>query len=456
MFGIFGPAGMLCNSCLCNSLYSCISKVSSQSDHRARLFGYLLIFALYFGLGTLIMYTFSNTFMKWFEKWIHCPELGQASCFGASLILRVSFSLLILYFLMLLLMLPKDDFSFAANRACWIFKYLLPLGLTIAFFFVGNDFFMGFSVVSKYGAIVYLIFQDLAFNEYFIRFSNSFLVKARESVCYTVLYWLFGLGMTGLTILFIGLDFGYNFNCGSGKAITIISIIIVVINLLFTVFRTRNDINFISTSLYNAYICYYLYSGISADNDPMCTSLNTKATWVVTEILINILLIIVVFLLMTFSREMPVFHIETPEQGALRPEFFANPELRDTTVNHKVGALRGGNDAQDAMDHLEYRTLKFVWLFLCYIFLTMHFLTIITNYGTVTLYKGETWYLHNAKTGFYVKTINGFLAAVIYLWTLTAPLILRNREFGYKEDPRTATSVTQVSAPIQGRVTQTA
>ena len=58
--------------------------------------GYLLIFVLYYGIGTIIMYTFGATFMKFFERWIKCPRFGEASCFGASLILRVSLALVIL------------------------------------------------------------------------------------------------------------------------------------------------------------------------------------------------------------------------------------------------------------------------------------------------------------------------------------------------------------------------
>lgn len=436
MFAMCGPASFCFNTCLCNCCFNCIKKVSGQSDHRARIFGYYIIFILYYGLGTLVMYTFGETFMKWFEQWIKCPALGNASCFGASLILRVSFSLLILYALIWILMLPKDDFSFSANKNCWIIKYLMPLILTFCFFFVSNSFFEGYTIASLYCGIVYLIFQDLAFNEYFIRFSVNMTVKARNSVCYVAIYWIMFLIFTGATAVCLSMNYKYNFTCSSGKGITIVGTILVCINFILTFFRTRNDTGFLSTAVYNSYISYYLYSGLSADPDLTCTSLNSNSSWILSEILINIGLITIVFLLMSFSREMPVFSIKKADEG-LTPEFYANPELNDGTRVHEVAALRGGEEARDAMDHLEYRTLKYIWLFLCYVFLTMHFLSILTNYGTVSLYKGEAWYLYNAPTGFYIKVINGFIAATIYLWTLLAPWILRNRKFGYDVDPST-------------------
>lgn len=402
------------------------------------MLGYYIIFVVYFGLGVLIMYTFSWTFMKWFNKWINCPDFGSASCFGASLIMRVSLSLVILYFIMLLLMLPKDDFSYGANKTCWILKYLLPFGLVFAFFFVGNNFFNGYAIFCKYAGIVYLIIQDLAFNEYFIRFSNSFIVKARENVCYTVLYWLFCMILIGVAILLIALDFTYNWACPVGKAFTIITIIVNVANLGLTFLNTRNDVNILSTSLYNCYITYYLYSGMSANTDLSCTSLSVSSNWILSEILINVFIITIIFLLMTYSREMPVFHIKTAEEGRTTAEFFANPELRDNTLQYETTALRGTNATEvgDAQDHLEYRTLKFVWLFLCYVFLSMHFLTIITNFGTVSIYQNESWYLENNQSGFGIKIFNGLLATLLYLWILLAPIICKNRDFGYNTDPR--------------------
>lgn len=442
-----GPAGCLCNSCLCTCCFKGISKISGQSDHRARICGYFIIFAAYYGFGVLIMYTFGSTFMKWFERWITCPKFGESSCFGASLIMRVSISLLILYALIWLLMLPKDDFSYSVNKNCWIFKYLMPLGVTFAFFFVDNDpFFKGYTVACQYGGIVYLLFQDLAFNEYFIRFSVSFTVKTRNNFCYTIIYWLFFAAMTAVTAVILAIDFTHNFKCPGNKGIVITNVIIVAVNLGLTFLRLRNDVGFVSTSIYNAYISYYLYSGLSNDTDLACTTLNVNSGWVLSEILINLGLITIIFLLMTFSRELPVFQVKDAKEG-LTPEYFANPELRDGTRMHEVTALQGGENANDALDHLEYRTFKFVWLFLCYIFLTMHFLSVITNYGTVSVYKGEAWYLYNAQTGFYIKVVNGFLAAAIYLWTLLAPVILRGRKFGYDEDPNTGEIVLDNKNP---------
>lgn len=433
MASLLGP-GLFCNACLCNCCFSGISKCTSQKDHKARIFGYLVLFVVYYGVGALLMYTFSSTFMQWFEKWIKCPKFGEESCFGASLILRVSLALAILYLLLFFAMLFKDDFSYKINKNCWIFKYLLPLGLTVGFFFIGNGFFKVYAQISLYGGILYLILQDLAFNEYFIRFSNGAVAKSAKNGCYTIVYWFLVLLFLAVTILLIALSFKYNYGCSSGKGISITATILVVINYLLTLLRTRNDVNILSTSIYNAYIVYYLYSGLSSDGAPGCSKLITSATWTLSEILINLFMIIVVFSLMTFSVEMPVFQIKSATEADVTPEFYSRPEIRDSTHQHESNALRNNESTQDAVDHLEYRTMKFIWLFLCYIFLTMHFLSVLTNFGTVSIYKGESWSLYSSQTGFYLKVVNGFFSEAIFLWMVLVPLILRDRQFGYPED----------------------
>lgn len=442
---MFGPASIFCNSCLCNCCFDCLKKVSSQGDHRNRLFGYYMIFAVYYGLGTLVMYTFGHTFMKFFERWIKCPSFGSTnSCFGAALIIRISLALLVLYVIVLLLMLFRDDFSYNINKSCWIFKYLLPVCLTFAFFFANSEAMETYAKVCQYGGFIYLIVQDLAFNEYFIRFSNGFIVKARDNYCYKGFFWLGSLILLGVTILLVILNFTYNFNCGGSKAIVIINILLVAAAYVLTLFRTRNDVNVFCTGLYTSYFTYFMYSGLSNDKDIRCTTLNYRSGWVLSEIFINVGLITMVFLLMTYSREMPVFKSKSADDGPRRPDFFANTELRDGTVVHEQTAMRGGDGAEEAQDKLEYRTMKFVWLFLCYCLLTMYFLGVVTNYGTVSIYRDQPWYLYSAQAGYYIKIINGFIAALLYLWILIAPLVLRNRYFGYDEDPWTG-------QPVEGR-----
>jgi uncharacterized integral membrane protein len=103
------------------------------------------------------MYTFGNSFMEIFAQWIGCPSGSIEACYGASIVFRTCFALLIFYIIIFFLMLPKDDFSYSVNKNFWPVKWLFPLLLFIAACFIGNGFFEGLAKAGKYLGIVYLL-----------------------------------------------------------------------------------------------------------------------------------------------------------------------------------------------------------------------------------------------------------------------------------------------------------
>ena len=103
------------------------------------------------------MYTFGNTFMKIFAQWIGCNAGSLDACYGASIVFRTCFALLVMYVLILILMLPKDDFSYGVNKNCWPIKWLFPAVIFILSCFIDNKFFEGLAKAGKYLGIIYLL-----------------------------------------------------------------------------------------------------------------------------------------------------------------------------------------------------------------------------------------------------------------------------------------------------------
>lgn len=420
--------------------------MTGSSTHQTRLLGYLVIFCLYYGLGIVSLYTFGESFMNYFAKWIKCPStFGASACYGTSLILRISMALTICFFLLTLLMLPKDEFSYGINKNCWIFKFLLPVAIVVGFFFVDNSIFVTYANIAKYAGIVYLLFQNLAVNEIFIRFANRVKYRAGENGCYQIIMWTMTVVSLALNILLFVFEFSKTFGCGTSRVIVFINVGLVAANYILTFFNWRNDVNFLSTSTYSLYFTYFIFAGLSSNLGEGCTELDTDSTWSLIQMLINILIIMTVLLAMKYSRELPVFET-TPT--TLDKEHFNNRDVRDETAAHQVAAVRGGEDGEEAMDHLEYRTYKYVWIFLSYFFLCMYFLSVLTNYGQVAIFKDEVWAYDRNQAGFYIQFISGLFSALLYLYILVAPLICKNREFGYKhEEPKPTSTGTEFSGP---------
>lgn len=190
--------------CMCQCCFSCLGGTFKADLHQTRLISYVLIFLTYYGMGTIAMYTFGNTFMSHFASWIGCPSGSLDACYGASIVFRVSFSLLVMYVIIFLLMLPKDDFSYNANRDFWPLKWLFPALAFIGACFISNGFFEGLAKASKFLGIIYLLIQDFSYNEFFFRWSNTWIEKKKTNFCYGCLYYIFMLGsLIGMVALLV-------------------------------------------------------------------------------------------------------------------------------------------------------------------------------------------------------------------------------------------------------------
>lgn len=143
--------------CMCSCCFRCLGGTMKTDQHQSRLISYIMIFFVYYGVAALAMYTFGNTFMSLFSSWIGCSGSSLDACYGASIVFRTCFALLIFYLLILILMLPKDDFSYSVNKNFWPLKWLLPGLLFIGACFIDNQFFEGIAKAGKYLGIVYLL-----------------------------------------------------------------------------------------------------------------------------------------------------------------------------------------------------------------------------------------------------------------------------------------------------------
>jgi hypothetical protein len=398
-------------------------------QHQARLISYVFIFFAYYGFATLAMYTFGNSFMSIFAEWIGCSGASIDACYGASIVFRTAASLLIFYFLIFLLMLPKDDFSYSVNKNFWPVKWLFPGLLFIGACFLDNGIFEGIAKAGKYLGIIYLLIQDFSYNEFFFRWSNSWIKKKKSNVCYAVLYYVFLLGSLAAMILLLILNFKWHWKdgCGANKFWLLVNIFIIVINYALTGVnmtcpkRLRDDVNFVGTTLFSLYTTYYFYSGISSDTKGGCSAVLTSTTFLATEIIISSILILVVFVFLSYSKSLPFI----PQEEETETE--GNVVTREVRLRNRV--RENGEDAGEAYDQIEYRTMKYVWIFAGYVFLVLYFQNVVTNWGTVTAFS-EIYSYDSDQAGYYIKIFNACFNSLLYIYVLIAPIILPGRKFG--------------------------
>lgn len=81
------------------------------------------------------------------------------NCFGIAAVYRLSFSLLMLYLTLVLIMLCRNRFSKVVNEGLYFIKYCLVVGMFIGFLYITTDMFMEYGAVCKYIGLVFLVLQ---------------------------------------------------------------------------------------------------------------------------------------------------------------------------------------------------------------------------------------------------------------------------------------------------------
>ena len=214
---------------------------------------------------------------------------------------------MIFFLIILLLMLPKDRFSYYVNKNFWLLKSVFPLILFVIFLFIGGNIFVNWAKAARYISILYLLFQDFTYNEFFFKWSNIWKRKSQGNACYVFMFTFLSVISSGATLVLIVMNYTYNFECGWAIFFCVYNTVYVAVYYGLTFLKLRNDVNILTTSMYSLYSTYYFYSAFGSDTEPGCSKMERSSNWVLGEILINVFLISCVFLFMTFSREIPLF-----------------------------------------------------------------------------------------------------------------------------------------------------
>ena len=417
-------------SCLCCN--SCISKTFKTTNHQSLMLTYLFIFFVYYGFGVIIFFTFSEILLKHFNFVIGCPEDEDEAkgCYASAIIFRVAAALFVFFLIITICMLPKDDFAYRVNRHGWLLKWIFPLLLIIIFCFIPNNLFEIFGEVSKYLGIFYLVAQNLSFGEFFFRWSNYWIDK--ENTCYNVLLGVCSCIAGGATIVLVVFNFILHFKtaCILNIIMLILNVFILLIFVVLSLLRTRNDVNVLVTSLYSLYTTYFFFSGMCSDTKQGCSDVYEHVGYVLVDLAFNVLLIFVIFAFLSFTRSLPFLKYKEEkltEEDKRRIRTDLAPELR-----YQRAIDNGTEGSTDALAKLEYRTWKYFWLFLVLCLLVLYFMNVVTNWGSIRLFDSE-WYYSSNQVGYFVKLSNAVICSLYYIYVLTIPLVFRNRHFGKPE-----------------------
>jgi len=151
----------------------------------------------------------------------------------------------------------------------WSLKFILVLGIFVCFFFVRNDFFVGYGNASRVISVIFLIYQTIMILAVAYKVNDSLVAVYNDGEVKSVgiLLWILTLGVYGGTITWIVYQYIYFSYIWTNVLIITITVVFCVGYTVCLVLRTREDISILTNGFVLLYTTYLSWSALAGRPD---------------------------------------------------------------------------------------------------------------------------------------------------------------------------------------------
>lgn len=370
----------------------------AKSYARAKWF-YLIGYAITIALTWIL----KDKASSWFASYLpnsFCTANHNTLCAGQEIAMRISFGnfcFFALHFLALLAANKVDDWRVEIHTSMLFFQLLAWIGTLIGFFFIPSSVLYGYAQAARVGSGIFLVVQLILLVHWLYEI-NEYLVQQDTNWAWAILIsgTLVGLGL-GLTLIsFSYVYFAPYKDCSLNLFFTTFSIIALFALLgVLSIPNRAPTAGLMTSSLVFLYCSFLLYSALQSEpSDYVCVSPTASSgSWIT---------------IVGFFIALAAVCYSTYSAGTGSRDLFGY-----------------GGDKDD--DYLPYRADFFHLLFALG---SMYIAMLFTNWDVSPSTKefsidqgwGSTW----------CKMASKWVVEILYTWTVIAPALFPNRDFGYR------------------------
>ncbi|VDN97334.1 unnamed protein product [Rodentolepis nana] len=382
-----------------------------------------------------------------------CPGTDDDFCHlitGYGAVYRMCFSLVIFFFVFFLFTIrvqTSADFRARIHNGFWFFKILAIIGLMVGAFFIRDpQFLYVWRIFGLIGAFVFTFVQLILLID-FAHSLNERLKSAYEETGNR----LYASGVVFLTIMFYSITiaaivcfyvyFASGPTCHFGKILVSINLFLCVIFSIISILPSVQDklptSGLLQSSFISAYIMYLTWSALVNIPDVKCNpTLRTINTTITYE---NGTTIEVVSADLNFGWQTCVSLIillcsvvyscirNSTHDKVGRLTFSGNIDSTGAASSSRFGTSAYDQDGQTVWDNEKDSV--------AYSYAMFHFMMFLATF--FVMMSITNWYSPDTRTGilsanhasFWIKAVSSWVCALIYIWTLVAPLLCPNRDF---------------------------
>lgn len=451
-------------SCVCSTvnLISCcfssaLGSKTGVSPRTTKLF-YILLFGCATILALILRFNSENFDLG--PLTVNCASSNSTSgvyCKGDASVFRISLVLTLFF----LFMAVVSFFSESFHRGFWAIKLTLLIGGIVGCFFIPNTAFdnNGYAWVARFGSIIFLTLQILVLIDFAYQWNENWVARAYEGAlteydAATHPNWLIAIlacafCMYALCITIIALLYAFYGQCGVGIAFTTVTLILILLVTLLSLFRDKVVPNHQGAilpaaivSLYSIYLCW---AALESNPTAQCRPNSQDADQASATMVIGIIWISITLCWTSFSVTQNAVHLvsgddlEKPaplEDASGKANSNNATNFSSSSANSKplVDVNRRGdeesnnnnNSGSEDDDSPVYSSDRPFVFHLIMLTASMYLGMLLTNWGSGS---GGSSLALVGNASMYVKFASLLVVLLLYGWTLIAPLVLSKRVF---------------------------
>lgn len=383
--------------------------------------------------------------------------MGSIDCqavVGYMAVYRICFGMaaffLIMAFMMIGVKSSRDNRS-AIQNGMWGMKYMLVALIVVAAFFIPADSAFGTTMmyIGMVGGFVFILIQlvllvDFAHSWAEVWVSNYEETESRGwcAALYSVTLINYSLTLAGVIILFN--YFASNEGCGMNKFLISVNLIFVIIlsivSILPDVQEHQPRSGLLQSSVVSLYTIYLIWSALSSNPDKNCNpgallgwslkggeATGASAMGVTNKVnfdthsFVSLLLWLGAILYSSLRTASKTSKMSLADKVLVADQ--------DDTLSNDGG--ESGTGQRRAPVDNEEEGVVYSWSFFhsMFILATLYVMMTLTNWYSP---NSSIESLNSNEASYWVKIISSWCCVGIYVWTLVAPMVLRDRDFTFE------------------------
>ncbi|KAF2311075.1 hypothetical protein GH714_019384 [Hevea brasiliensis] len=311
----------------------------------------------------------------------------------------------------------QNDRRDSWHHGGWIAKMVIWLLLVVLMFFMPNVIISIYGTVSKFGAGLFLLVQVIILLDFTHSWNDAWVEKDEQKwyvallvisvVCYLAAFTFSG-------ILFIWFN-PSGHDCGLNVFFIVMTMILAFAFGIIALHPTVNG-SLLPASVISVYCAYVCYTGLSSEpHDYACNGLHNKTKAVSTSTLVLGMLTTVLSVLYSAVRAGSSTTFLSPPSSP-KSSAAKKPLLEEQL---EEGKEKKEKDAQPV-------SYSYTFFHLIFALASMYSAMLLSGW---TDSSESSDLIDTGWTSVWVRICTEWVTAVLYVWTLLAPLLLPDREF---------------------------